>query len=360
MERQQIKVYTKSSLHSISPYIGKLRPETANLLVTEFSREEDIIYDPFCGSGTVALEAWINKREAIGVDLNFYAFILTKAKLNPYLNVEYAKEKFYRYQTLIKEKKIRTDMRKIPIWVKQFFHPKTLREISLWTSILLNNEEWFLLACLMGILHHQRPGFLSYPSSHGAPYLRINKFPKNEYPELYEYRSVDDRLLAKIERSYKNIPSLDFSLKRNVFNYDTINFSKKSNKQIIIITSPPYMKSLTYARDNRLRLWFLGYPNWQELDKKISMPKNDFISLMDNCFQKWRSIQQIGTYCILIIGDIDFEEKGKMRLPNAVCEVAKKHGYTMIEIRDYPINTDRKFEKRNTKIKNEKICVLRR
>jgi hypothetical protein len=235
-----------------------------------------------------------------------------------------------------------------------------LKEISLWVGVLLNNKEWFLLACLMGILHHQRPGFLSYPSSHGSPYLRAHKFPKAQYPELYEYRSVGDRLLAKIKRSHKNIPLLDFSIPRDVLNCDIAAFEGKPGKRTTIITSPPYMKSLTYARDNRLRLWFLGHPDWQELDKRISMSKNDFISLMDNCFQKWRSIQQEGCYCVLIIGDIVFDKKNETRLPDVICETAKKHGYTTLEIRDYPVNADRKFEKKATQIKTEKICVLRR
>jgi hypothetical protein len=251
-------------------------------------------------------------------------------------------------------------MRKTPVWVKDFFHPKTLKEISLWTTILLDNKEWFLLACLMGILHHQRPGFLSYPSSHGAPYLRIQKFPSDEYPELYEYRSVDIRLLAKIERSYKNPPHLDFSIKRKVFHRNTLKFNTERSKKMTIITSPPYMKSLTYARDNRLRLWFLGYPEWQELDKRISMSKNVFISLMDNCFRKWFTLQQKGDYCILIIGDIEVDRNSQIRLPKAICEVAKKHGYTIAEIRNYPISTDRKFEKKDTQIKTEKICILQR
>ena len=87
-------------------------------------------------------------------------------------------------------------------------------------------------------------------------------FPKDKYPELYEYRSVSDRLLAKLKRTYKNIPDLDFSKERKVYFRNALNYLEKQN--IAIISSPPYMKSLTYARDNRLRLWFLGYSEWEE------------------------------------------------------------------------------------------------
>jgi len=189
--------YIKSSFHSISPYVGKLRPEVASSLVHEFSDKDDLVFDPFCGSGTVTLEAWINKRETIGIDLNPYAYLLTQAKLNPYPSFKDAKEKLDIYVVAIKNNDVHTDLRKVPNWIKDFFHPKTLKEISLWVRILLDNHEWFLLACLMGILHHQRSGFLSYPSSHGAPYLRIHKYPREQFPEMYEYRPVNDRLLKK-------------------------------------------------------------------------------------------------------------------------------------------------------------------
>jgi hypothetical protein len=259
------------------------------------------------------------------------------AKLNPYQTLANAQEAFEKYREMIKKQKFDTDLRKVPKWVRDFFHNRTLKEIISWTNMLLKKKDWFFLACLMGILHHQRPGFLSYPSSHGAPYLRIQKFPIEDYPELYEYRSVEDRLLTKITRAYKNISNFDFSINREVFHCNTLDLNYTTKQDIAIITSPPYMKSLTYARDNRLRLWFLGYPDWNELDNKISMGKNEFI------------MQKEDNYCILIIGDIEFDKKSQKRLPDVLCEVAKSFDYNVIEVRNYPINIDRKFEKKSRK-----------
>ena len=354
------KAYVKSSLHSISPYVGKLRPELANKLINEYSKNNDLIFDPFSGSGTVPLEAWINNRNTVAVDLNFYAFLLSKAKLNPYPTYNDAKKKFDKYCQIVKLKELKFDLRKIPKEIRIFFHNKTIKEILVWSNILREEKEWFFLACLMGILHHQRPGFLSYPSSHGAPYLRTKKFPKEQFPELYEYRSVEDRLLSKIDRTYKEIPKLDFSKTRKVINCNTLNFNYSQQQNITIISSPPYMKSLTYARDNRLRLWFLGYPDWKQLEKKITIGKYNFLDLMKKCFKKWYILQEKDNYCILVIGDIEFDKESKQRLPDIICEKAEIEGYSLIDIRDYPINLDRKFEKKDSQIKTEKICILRR
>lgn len=352
--------YNKTNLHAIAPYVGKMRPELAHCLINEYSEIEDIIFDPFCGSGTVALEAWINKRKAIATDLNYYAFLITKAKLNPYVSIERALQKLDKYNGIIKSFELSVNLESVPDWVNEFFHPETLKEILSWVQLLKENNEWFFLACLMGILHHQRPGFLSYPSSHGAPYLRIKKFPQDQFPGMYEYRNVYERMLKKVKRSYIHYPDLDYTKQREVFHCDTIEISSKIQKDITIITSPPYMKSLTYARDNRLRLWFLGCENWKELDKKISVGKSDFSKLMDNCFERWSRMQNSNKYCILVVGDIMYNHKLGISLPDIITEGALKQGYDVVDVIEYPINTNHKVEKKDSQIKMEKICVLRR
>lgn len=354
--------YHKTAIHTISPYVGKLRPEVAASLIRQHSNPADNIFDPFSGSGTVPLEAWINGRTPIASDLNPYAFVLTKAKLHPFKNAQYALRAFNKYKVLLSEiaDPLPTFLDATPEWVKSFFHPQTLFEAYHLAKLLRQHQEWFLLACLLGILHHQRPGFLSYPSSHGAPYLRENKFPKNEFPELYEYRDLTERMIGKIERTYKIFPDFDFSIKRDVRHCDATSIHKKFKKPTVIITSPPYMKSLTYARDNRLRLWFLGYENWKELDKTISSGKIEFVKLMNICFKNWSQIQQRNEKCIFVMGDIQYDRKDPRRLPEIMCEIAVNHGYILIDIVDYPINTNRKVEKKPSQIATEKICILQR
>lgn len=90
--------------------------------------------------------------------------------------------------------------------VRQFFHPRTLKEAIKFVTVCKRDENNFLFACFLGILHHQRPGFLSYPSSHLVPYLREKKYPRDQFPELYQYRELRPRLLSKIQRAYARRP----------------------------------------------------------------------------------------------------------------------------------------------------------
>jgi DNA modification methylase len=348
----------KNPIHSLSPYVGKIRSDLSKYLIDEYAIEGEYICDPFCGSGTVLLEGWIKGYNVIGVDLNLYAYTLSMGKLHPFVSLNVAEKKLAVYRQEVECLIKNISIINIPIWVKDFYHRKTLKEIYAWTMILQTKKEWFLLSCLLGILHHQRPGFLSFPSSHGAPYLRNDKFPKVLFPEMYEYRNVYERLLKKVQRAYKNIPALDFSLSRKGYLEDSSKTNRPKKRIATIITSPPYMKSLTYARDNRLRLWFLGIDNWKGLDKIISPTSDYFLQMMKQCFAKWHKLQIKNDKCIMIVGDIPIMYNlDKIPLHKAIYDLAEPY-YNLISAYTDPIPEEKKMVKGNKKIKREIILVL--
>jgi tRNA G10 N-methylase Trm11 len=313
---------TEISLHQLSPYIGKIKSSMAASLISQLTSEGSTVCDPFAGSGTVALEAWIAGRHAIANDLNPYAFLLTKAKLFPYRRLEDALIDVEVVSIQAQRINRQIDLRSVPKWVRSFFDNETLREIMAWTQILRNSRRHFLLACLMGILHHQRPGFLSYPSSHTVPYLRTKQFPPAEYPDLYRYRDLRSRLDAKVKRALKRFPELNFSLERDCCSKDASRFAP-DRKVDTIITSPPYMRSLDYARDNRLRLWFLGTTDWRSIEMTVSPRELAFIALMRRCFKLWRTVLSRTGHCVVVSGD-RFCRSYQAPIPDVITRIATK------------------------------------
>jgi hypothetical protein len=348
----------KCGLHILSPYVGKIRPQLANYIISEYSNLNSLIVDPFCGSGTVALEGWLANRNVLANDLNPYAVCITKGKLFPYKNLESAQSSMNKFSKVVDLHLRNTSLKEIPEWVKAFYHEQTLKEIILWISLLKEKNDCFLLSNLLGILHHQRPGFLSFPSSHGAPYLRDKKYPRSEFPEMYEYRNVHERLQAKVKRSFENFPDFDFSIKRKVINRCASSAMNKIAQSTTIITSPPYMKSLTYARDNRLRLWFLGTFDWQNVDRMVSPSKNVFKELMAKSIPKWFVHQKKGDYCIIIIGDLMIDKT--TTATNFITSIAEKSGYILKDILSDPIPDIKRMVKKESQIKSEEIIVLKR
>ncbi|EOT7376552.1 DNA methyltransferase [Enterobacter cloacae] len=302
MTKAEIPLKTER-LHTVAPYIGKMRPEIASWAIETVSKPGDLVYDPFCGSGTVLLEAWLKGRDAIGTDLNPYACLISRAKLNPYMpqNIENVLEQLDCYDKLAGKIKSSISLDDIPEWVKEFYNPETLTDLLAWIKVLKSSKDDFALACLLSLAHHQRPGFLSYPSSHTVPYLRTKKFPPMEFPELYEYRPVFPRLKKKILRVYNSLPSLDFTLSRSVFQQNASSIAT-ARKVDAIITSPPYMGQLDYARDNRLRLYLMGVENWSDLNKEISPSATRFVEQFSSCLNSWRKNLRHGGKLAIFVG----------------------------------------------------------
>jgi hypothetical protein len=184
-------VATDWTFHQIAPYIGRMKISMARSLIQNWTHQGDLIVDPFCGCGAVALEAAANGRGVVAGDWNPYAVLLTRAKLFPPPSLRAAERRLREIWKLSRKSVGQQDLRIVPAWVRRFFHPQTLRSALAFRDTCVEMGEHFLLACLLGILHHQRPGFLSYPSSHLVPYLRDRKFPRPLFPEMYDQRDVN-------------------------------------------------------------------------------------------------------------------------------------------------------------------------
>ena len=71
--------------HHLHPYPAKLIPHIPNffLSVNRLSEPDDRVLDPFCGSGTVLLEAILKGRVAFGADSNPLARLVARVKTTP-------------------------------------------------------------------------------------------------------------------------------------------------------------------------------------------------------------------------------------------------------------------------------------
>jgi DNA modification methylase len=73
----------REHVHGFHAYPARMHPLTASRLVSSFVPEGGVVLDPFCGSGTVLVEAMILGRSAIGTDLNPLAVALSTLKTRP-------------------------------------------------------------------------------------------------------------------------------------------------------------------------------------------------------------------------------------------------------------------------------------
>jgi hypothetical protein len=70
----------RAHVHGFHAYPARMHPVTAARLVEAFVPAGGTVLDPFCGSGTVLVEAMLSGRNAVGTDLNPLAVELADAK----------------------------------------------------------------------------------------------------------------------------------------------------------------------------------------------------------------------------------------------------------------------------------------
>lgn len=354
----------ESTLQQLSPYVGKMKSGMAQVLIKLYSNAGDTILDPFSGSGLVPLEAALAGRVAWGNDLSPYAYTLTRGKLEAPDSQSAALERAEKLAAAVEKLAPSVDLTPIPEWVREFFHPDTLREALTAFRLLREQEDYFLTACLLGILHHVRPGFLSYPASHLVPYLRTSKYPPDEFPDMYSYRDLRSRLLAKVKRAYRRskLPVNWKERQYRIWQQNAMDLPIDDETVGTIISSPPYFGALDYARDNRLRLWFLGCENWKDLDASLTANNKVYLPQMSICLKEMFRVLKPGGYCVLVLGDVDRDGKTRRTAEILADEAANvTEGQFIIDTICDDRIPDRRRSRRKTKTtKFERILVMRK
>lgn len=86
-----------SGRHKIHPYPAMLHPLLVNFLLKKYAKKNDVIFDPFCGSGVTLLQSSINNHKSIGFDINPLALLIAKVKIENY-NIEKLEQEFFDFK----------------------------------------------------------------------------------------------------------------------------------------------------------------------------------------------------------------------------------------------------------------------
>jgi hypothetical protein len=296
-------------------------------------------------------------RRVVCTDINPYAVTLTQAKIMAPHSIDDAFERASKATDFALKYSKTVSLEQVPEWVKAFFHPETLREVIQFANLVKQDNDPFLLSCLLGILHHQRPGFLSYPSSHLVPYLRGKKFPKEKFPEFYSYRPLKPRLMAKISRAYRRPAKVNSSLYRKCWKTDVRDLQLDPGCIDAIVTSPPYMDALDYARDNRLRLWFLGVDDYKIYNSHLGSTSN-FANLMTAFLNGAHRWLREGGHVVCVVGEVNRQKKS-IDIAHMISNIAiKEVGGFMLESIVTDKIPDIRRSRKGSYVKTESIISL--
>jgi len=243
--------------HSYHRYPAKFIPQIVSRLVEKYTKESDLVVDPFGGCGTTLVESKVMGRSSIGVDINPVAILITKAKITPIeplkLEQEFINLK-YRIASYNNKIRIKTPKHeRIDYW----FKPEDKRKLAFIFSEIskLKNRDVrnfffcgfsnILKNCSIWLQKSNKPtrDLDKIPSEPIKTFLKQIKMMLRGNAQFYE-------LLKK--KNYLKVPS-------QVFCTDARTVPTKNNTVSLIVTSPPYVTSYEYADLHQLTALWLGY-----------------------------------------------------------------------------------------------------
>jgi len=125
--------------HAIVSYPAKFIPQVVRYTINTYTKKDDWIVDPFAGSGTVGVEAYLCKRNAILLDLNLLLNHIMPLKV--YRGKEQLhKERMFKLLDGMQESE---KHRFIPSWsnVQYWYAPEILELLSQYWGFIYSKED---------------------------------------------------------------------------------------------------------------------------------------------------------------------------------------------------------------------------
>jgi len=248
------------SWHSLCSYPGKLKPAIARYLVKTFVPTGGSILDPFSGVGTIPFEAALQGRRAYGFEISPAALAIARAKAERPKKDECLKDietlEIYLSRNSLNSAELEdADEFGFNGKICDYYEERTLKEIILARRYYKvrqpeTSSAALVFACLLHILHGNRPYALSRRSHPITPYKPTGPF---------EYRPLINHLEQKVMRSFQEPLPSEFCPGK-VFHQDATKWWPTEINQLdAVITSPPFFDSTRFYLANWLRLWFAGW-----------------------------------------------------------------------------------------------------
>ena len=216
--------------HKIHPYPAMLHPLLVDFILKKYSKKDDIIFDPFCGSGVTLLQSSINNHKSIGFDINPLALLIANAKIAKY-DTEKLRQEFADFKKSVLNSQI-IDVPHIN-HIEYWYKDDVIQDLGKIKAVFKTKKyEYhdFFVACFAFICRNQS---LTRNGEFKRYRVKEEKIKKSE-------NKVFEKLFLHIESM---IEIIDKTEKPKSKSYPML--SNSENKFDLVITSPPYGDSRT-------------------------------------------------------------------------------------------------------------------
>ncbi len=321
-----------NSLHEVA-YRACFKGQLPRFFIQKLTEPGDVVYDPFSGRGTTAIEAALCGRNIIANDINPLSSVLAKPRLSP--------PDMLLLQKRLSEIPFSAGL-KADIDLSMFYHPDTESEIVTLREYLLNRrfngeedalDRWIRMVATNRLTGHSAGFFSVYtlpPNQAVAPerQVKINQ-KRNQIPP---YRDVKRLIMRKSKALCRNItPTVRQQLQLVAANALFLTRDARKTPEIddntvqLTVTSPPFLDVVQYAADNWLRCWF-NHIDVTEVEKQITVTKDlkEWHDVMGSVLEELYRITRPGGWVAFEVGEI---RNGKLNLDEVIAPLGEKAGF---------------------------------
>lgn len=301
-------------LHEVA-YRACFKPQLPRFFIERLTQPNDIVYDPFSGRGTTAIEAGLLGRRVIANDVNPLSHILTQPRLSP-PEIEALKSRLAALKT--NQPQFTSTQLQFPM----FYHSDTEAEIHRLRNYLTqkrneNTEDdcdrWIRMVATNRLTGHS-PGFFSVytlPPNQAVTaerQIKINQQRQQTPP----YRDISALILRKSKALLGKLSTDDVARLHTAattavfFTGDAAQTAGIANDTVqLTVTSPPFLDVVQYANDNWLRCWFNAI-DAQSIGQQITMAKSlsEWRNTMQRVFHELYRITRIGGWVAFEVGEV--------------------------------------------------------
>ncbi len=311
-----------NELNTLCSYLAMFPLEVPEKFIKEYTKEGDLVFEPFSGRGTTNIAAIKNNRRIISSDLSPLAFVLSRAKTIPVSNNKAIKrvaelEKEYKnFENSInlndsEFEDINVFYSNVNLKQLYFIREKLGKNFS-----KLNAIDNYILAISLGIAHGptRKTG-----DKNNSLYFSVNMSNGMSMAPAYARKYIQKHNLHKIETNIfeqiisrikvKNSEILNNGLENKAHLMDATKSSKlfKDNKPKLIFTSPPYLNLIKYVDQNWIRFWILGFKRRAEETRYLLNDyhaRKEYIDFLKKFMFEMYKIMDKSTRLMMVIGDV--------------------------------------------------------
>lgn len=310
---------TKDHTHNFHPYTAKFIPQIPRKLIIALSKEKDVVFDPFGGSGTTIVEARAIGRKPIMTDINGFSCLIAKVKAKPLsegqileiqrstLQISSQISKIYGQSTIIDSSSPQIGIQTPPkiLNMDHWFKPHIIKELTIAKSIMDSIADQdvrdFLYVALASIIVRV---------SNQESETRYTANCEKNHTEKMVSTLLTNRVNAMIPR-IREYSRLFPNLLANTIVADARSVPIENESVDLIVTSPPYLNAWDYHLYHRFRMLWLGYDvnnvRINEIGAHLTHSYDDasvghYEQDMKQCISEMYRVLKPESYCCIVIG----------------------------------------------------------